>query len=68
MTLAVGGTLNPNTTTLGGCYRAKLGMTDVLHASYEPQHDKPTIWILTRSDTNQAVQPLEMTRGLKFCI
>ena len=29
---------------------------------------KPTIWILTRSDTNQAVQPLEMARGLKFCI
>ena len=28
---------------------------------------KPTIWILTRSDTNQAVQPLEMARGLKFC-
>ena len=24
--------------------------------------------ILTRSDTNQAVQPLEMARGLKFCI
>ena len=29
---------------------------------------KPTMWILTRSHTNQAVQPLEMTRGLKFCI
>ena len=29
---------------------------------------KPTIWILTRSDTNQAVQLLEMARGLKFCI
>ena len=29
---------------------------------------KPTMWILTRSDTNQAVQPLEMARGLKFCI
>ena len=28
---------------------------------------KPTMWILTRSDTNQAVQPLEMARGLKFC-
>ena len=27
---------------------------------------KPTIWILTRSDTNQAVQILEMARGLKF--
>ena len=27
---------------------------------------KPTMWILTRSDTNQAVQPLEMARGLKF--
>ena len=29
---------------------------------------KPTMWILTRSDTNQAVQPLEMARGLKFWI
>ena len=29
---------------------------------------KPTIWILTRSDTNQAIQPLEMARGWKFCI
>ena len=29
---------------------------------------KPTMWILTRSDTNQAVQPLERARGLKFCI
>ena len=29
---------------------------------------KPTFWILTRSDTNQAIQPLEMARGLKFCI
>ena len=26
------------------------------------------MWILTRSDTNQAVQLLEMARGLKFCI
>ena len=24
------------------------------------------MWILTRSDTNLAVQPLEMARGLKF--
>ena len=29
---------------------------------------KPTIWILSRSDTNQAVQPLKMARGLKFGI
>ena len=26
------------------------------------------MWILNRSDTNQAVQPLEMARGWKFCI
>ena len=26
------------------------------------------MWILTVSDTNQAVQPLEMARGLKFRI
>ena len=29
---------------------------------------KPTMWILTGSYTNQAVQPLEMARGLKFWI
>ena len=29
---------------------------------------KPTIWFLTRSDTNQAVQLLEMARDLNFCI
>ena len=29
---------------------------------------KPTMWILTRCDTNQAVLPLEMARGLRFCI
>ena len=29
---------------------------------------KPTKWILARSDTNQAVQPLEIVRGVKFCM
>ena len=29
---------------------------------------KPTTWILTRSDTNQAVQRLEMARVLKCCM
>ena len=29
---------------------------------------KPTMWFLTRSDTNLAVQLLEMARDLKFCI
>ena len=29
---------------------------------------KPTMCILTRYDTNQAVQPLKMARGLKFRI
>ena len=29
---------------------------------------KPTMWFLTRSDTNQALQPLQMARGLKFWI
>ena len=29
---------------------------------------KPTMWILTRSVTNQAVQLLEMAIDLKFCI
>ena len=27
---------------------------------------KPTFWFPTRSDTNQAVQPQKMARGLKF--
>ena len=29
---------------------------------------KPIMWILTRSDTNQAVKLLEMTRSLKVWI
>ena len=29
---------------------------------------KPTMWFLTRSDTNQAVQLLQIARGLKFWI
>ena len=29
---------------------------------------KPTMWFLTRSDTNQAVQPMKIARGLKFRI
>ena len=29
---------------------------------------KPTMWFLTRSDTNQSVQPMKMARGLKFWI
>ena len=29
---------------------------------------KPTIWVPTRSDTNQAVHSQKMVRGLKFCI
>ena len=29
---------------------------------------KQIMWILTKSDTNQAVQLLEMARGLKICI
>ena len=29
---------------------------------------KPTMWLLTRSDTKQAIQQLEMARELKFCI
>ena len=38
------------------------------HGEISPGVRKPTMWILIRSDTNQAVQPLEMARGLKFCI
>ena len=29
---------------------------------------KPTFWFLTRSDTNRAVQSLNIARGLKFWI
>ena len=29
---------------------------------------KPMLWFLTRSDTNQAVQPQKKARGLKFQI
>ena len=29
---------------------------------------KPTIWVLTRSDTNRAVQPQKIVRSLKFWI
>ena len=29
---------------------------------------KPTIWVLTRSDTNQAVESQKMARGWKFWI
>ena len=29
---------------------------------------KPTFWFLTMSDTNQAVQPQKIARGLKFRI
>ena len=29
---------------------------------------KPTIWVLTRSETNQAVQSQKMVRGWKFWI
>ena len=29
---------------------------------------KATMWILTRYDTNQAVQPLEMAKGVKLWI
>ena len=33
------------------------------HWSFEPQREKQTMWILTRSDTNQAVQLLKMASG-----
>ena len=32
----------------------------------EPHHEKQTLWFLTWSDTNQAVQLQKMARGLKF--
>ena len=41
-------------------------LNNVTHMSRNVR--KPTMWILTRSDTNQAVQLLKMVRGLKFWI
>ena len=38
------------------------------NAYMSPGVRKTTMWILTRSHTNQAVQLLEMARGLNFCI
>ena len=32
------------------------------------QMRKATIWVPTRSDTNQAIQSQKMVRGWKFCI
>ena len=33
---------------------------------YEPCHEKTSLCFLTRSNTNRAVQPQKMARGLKF--
>ena len=37
-------------------------------AIIEPRHEKTNILVPTRSDTNQAVQPHKMARGLKIRI
>ena len=36
--------------------------------SCEPHHEKTCLGFLTRSDTNRAVQPQKIARGLKFRI
>ena len=36
--------------------------------SYEPRCEKTGPGFPTRSDTNRAVQPQKMARGLKFCV
>ena len=42
-----------------------LGSTGII--LYEPHCEKTGLWFfLTRSDTNRAVQPQKMARGLKF--
>ena len=38
------------------------------NGKYEHDVGKQMLWILTRSDKNQATQALEMVRGLKFWI
>ena len=43
-----------------------LHLTLHLHRYLSRDMRKPTMWFLTRSDINQAVQPLEIARGLKF--
>ena len=35
---------------------------------YEPRCENRSSGFPTRSDTNRAVQPQKMARGLKFCI
>ena len=40
----------------------------LLKIKMSPGVRKPKIWILTRYDTNQAVELMEMARGLKFSI
>ena len=41
-------------------------LTEVI---YKPLNEKTCLWsFLTRSDTNQAIQPQKMARGLKFRI
>ena len=40
----------------------------LLLTAYEPRHEKTNVLVSTRSDANQAVQPLKMARGWKFWI
>ena len=56
--------------TIESVRKANIIVFDFLQSSYNISAGvgKPTIWILITSDTNQAVQLLEMARGLKFCI
>ena len=52
------------------CLGQKNRLGTHLMVIFEPQREKTNNveWILTKPDTNQAVQLLEMARGLKFCI
>ena len=43
-------------------------MEPCISSKYEPRCENRSSGFPTRSDTNQAVQPLKMARGLKFCI
>ena len=55
-------------------FRAKIRKMYILYVNRQCQVHlsrnmrKPTMWFLTRSDTNQAIQLLEIARVLKFCI
>ena len=68
MTILYIGKLGPGTKTF--LMRNYEETDDAFSVSYDESlcTRKPTIWVPTRSDTNQPVQSQKMVEGLKFCI